>query len=68
MLISCAAHYLCHSKLKPGNGTGCIIRAAESVLNLSEGDRELSEEINSLASIISNGKLLVKLKKQNYLE
>ena len=68
MLVSCAAHYLCHTKLKPGDGTSCIINAARSVLKISEGDRELSDEINKLVSIISDGELLSKLKKENYLE
>ena len=68
MLVSCAAHYLCHTKLKPGDGTSSIINAARSVLKISEGDRELSDEINKLCSIISGGELLSKLKKENYLE
>ena len=51
MLISCAAHYLCHAKLEPGNGNRCIIKVAQSVLNLSEGDRSLSEEINKLSDM-----------------
>ena len=68
MLVSCAANYLCHTKLEPGNGTSCIINATRSVLKISEGDRELSDEINKLVSIISDGELLSKLKKENYLE
>ena len=32
MLVSCAAHYLCHSKLEPGNGTSCIINAARGAI------------------------------------
>jgi len=68
MLVSCAAHYLCHSKLDAGNGTSSMINAARGVLKISEGDRELSDEINKLVSIISDGVLLSKLKKENYLE
>ena len=67
MLVSCAAHYLCHSKLDAGNGTSSIINAARGVLKYPRAIG-VSDEINKLVSIISDGVLLSKLKKENYLE
>ena len=68
MLIGCAAYTLYHSKLEPGDGTRCIIKRVQGLTQILNGDRELTDEINSLASIINSGEIVLILKTNNYLE
>ena len=68
MLVGCAAYTLYHSKLEPGDGTRCIIKRVQSLTQILKGDRELTDEINSLDSIIRSGEIVSILKTNNYLE
>ena len=68
MLVGCAAYTLYHSKLEPGDGTRCIIKRVQGLTQILKGDRELTDEINSLDSIIRSGEIVSILKTNNYLE
>jgi histidine ammonia-lyase len=68
LLIAGAAFKLNNSKLKPGKGTGLILKHIKHIIRSDAGDRELSSEINSLKAVIDDGKIFEKLKNKGYLE
>ena len=68
LLIAGAAFKLNNSKLKPGKGTGLILKHIKHIIRSDMGDRELSSEINSLKAVIDDGKIFEKLKNKGYLE
>ena len=68
MLIGCAAYTLFHSNVEPANGTRSIIKRVQDVIPFSQGDRQLTDEINILATMIDSGEIVSTLKKNNYLE
>jgi histidine ammonia-lyase len=68
MLIGCAAYTLFHSNLEPASGTRSIINRVQDVIPFSQGDRELTDEINRLATMIDSGEIVSTLIKNNYLE
>jgi len=58
LIVGGAANRIASSSLKPGKGTGPILRQLKKYCSYNKGDRSLSPEIDSVSLQIQSGKLL----------
>ena len=68
LIVAGAANNIAVVKLKPGTGTLPVFKILNKHCFFREGDRSLSAEIESVANIISSGKLVKAVSKQIILE